>query len=98
MTVRVVDVHQVIHTCPSNPEPHGIDIRGTLVREVPGGPCLAPATIRLGDKTTTIPCRRHEPSDQQCDACRVVIVVRNVITDDLGYQGPDRPAGMQVDS
>ncbi|GAB3330750.1 hypothetical protein RMN56_12715 [Micromonospora halotolerans] len=78
MTTYLVDVEQVIHTCPAHPEPHPYDIRRVLVDVIPGGPCRAPVTIRCGQVTTTIPCHRHEPAKRQCGACRVIVTERTI--------------------
>ncbi|MEU4714083.1 hypothetical protein AB0F73_10605 [Micromonospora purpureochromogenes] len=78
MTIHLVDIEQVIHTCPAYPEPHPFDIRRTLVDVIPGGPCRTPVTIRCGQVTATIPCRRHEPAKRQCGACRVIVTERTI--------------------
>jgi hypothetical protein len=80
MTIHVVDIEQVTHTCPAHGEPHPFDIRRTVVHVIPGGPCRTPVTIRCGEVTTTIPCHRHEPADRQCGACRVIVTQRTIIT------------------
>ncbi|SBT41821.1 hypothetical protein [Micromonospora narathiwatensis] len=78
MTIYLVDVEQVIHTCPAHAEPHPYDIRRTVVDVIPGGPCRAPVTIRCGQMTATIPCHRHEPAKRQCGACRVIVTERTI--------------------
>ncbi len=80
MTIVIVDIEQVLHTCPAEPEPHPFDIRRTVVDVIPGGPCRTPVTIRCGQVTTTIPCRRHEPAKRQCGACRVIVTERTITT------------------
>ena len=78
MTIYLVDVEQVIHTCPGEPEPHPYDTRRVLVDVIPGGPCRAPVTIRCGEQTALIPCHRHEPAKRQCGACRVIVTERTI--------------------
>jgi hypothetical protein len=86
-----VDVHQVTHTCPADPQPHPIDTRRTIVAAIDGGPCRNPITVRSGDTVAQIPCRRHEPHDRQCPACRTVVIERSITTTHLGHQGPQQP-------
>ncbi|MFG1832980.1 hypothetical protein [Micromonospora chersina] len=78
MTIYLVDVEQVIHTCPAHPDPHPYDTRRVLVDVIPGGPCRAPVTIRCGGQTVQIPCRRHVPAKRQCGACRVIVTERTI--------------------
>ncbi|WFE29651.1 hypothetical protein O7623_10880 [Solwaraspora sp. WMMD791] len=78
MSIHLVDVVQVLHTCPADPQPHPYDIRRTLVHVTPGGPCRAPVTIRCGNTTTTIDCGRHRPAAHQCGACRTTVVERTI--------------------
>ncbi|WFE51456.1 hypothetical protein [Micromonospora sp. WMMD1155] len=80
MTIVLVDIEQVTHTCPAYPDAHPFDIRRTLVDVIPGGPCRAPVTIRCGDTTALIPCRRHEPVKRQCSACRVIVTEHTITT------------------
>ncbi|MFI6065296.1 hypothetical protein ACIA47_08500 [Micromonospora sp. NPDC051227] len=80
MTIVLVDIEQVTHTCPAFPDAHPFDIRRTLVDVIPGGPCRAPVTIRCGDTTALIPCRRHEPVKRQCGACRVIVTEHTITT------------------
>ena len=80
MTIYLVDVEQVIHTCPGEPEPHPYDTRRVLVDVIPGGPCRAPVTIRCGQVTTTIACHRHEPPHRQCGACRIIVTQHTITT------------------
>ena len=80
MTIYLVDIEQILHTCPAHSEPHPYDIRRTLVDVIPGGPCRAPVTIRCGDTTTQIPCHRHEPAKRQCGACRVIVTEHTITT------------------
>ncbi|MGS2613644.1 hypothetical protein ACVCAH_03795 [Micromonospora sp. LZ34] len=84
MTIYLVDIEQVTHTCPAHDGPHPFDIRRTLVDVIPGGPCRAPVTIRCGNTTTQIPCHRHEPAKRQCGACRVIVTERTITTRTLG--------------
>ncbi|WP_433494531.1 hypothetical protein ACQP26_29365 [Micromonospora sp. CA-248089] len=85
MTIHIIDIVQLVHTCPAEPGPHPYDIRRILVHVIPGGPCRAPVTIRSGGKTVQIPCRRHEPAKRQCGACRVIVTERTITTlDDEG--------------
>ncbi|WP_328851532.1 hypothetical protein OG994_28295 [Micromonospora globbae] len=79
MTIYLIDVEHVTHTCPAQPDPHPYDTRRTVLDVIPGGPCRAPVTIRCGTTVTEIPCHRHEPAKRQCGACRV-IVRENTIT------------------
>jgi hypothetical protein len=87
VTIHLVTITQVTHTCPAQPEPHPYDIRRTLTHVIPGGPCRAPVTIRCGDVTTEIACHRHEPANRQCGACRVIVTEQSITT-----VGPDRDA------
>ncbi|WBB65759.1 hypothetical protein [Micromonospora sp. WMMD812] len=80
MTIHVVDIEQVTHTCPAFPDAHPVDTRRTVIHVIPGGPCRTPVTIRCGTVTATIACHRHEPADRQCGACRL-IVTQHTITD-----------------
>jgi hypothetical protein len=80
MTIHVVDIEQVVHTCPAQPEPHPYDIRRTVVHVIPGGPCRTPVTIRCGNTTTQVPCGRHEPTNRQCPACRIIVTERSIST------------------
>ncbi|SIN44368.1 hypothetical protein [Micromonospora cremea] len=80
MTIYLVDIEQVIHTCPAFIDPHPFDIRQTLVHVIPGGPCRAPVTVRCGGQTVQIPCHRHEPAKRQCGACRVIVTERTITT------------------
>ncbi|OHX04601.1 hypothetical protein [Micromonospora sp. WMMB235] len=77
MSIHTVDVVQLLHTCPAEPEPHPYDIRRTVIDVIDGGPCRNPVTIRCGT-TTQIPCGRHEPSKRQCSACRVIVIERTI--------------------
>ncbi len=78
MSIHTVDVVQLLHTCPADPEPHPYDIRRTVIDVIDGGPCRNPVTIRCGDTVTQIPCGRHEPSKRQCSACRVIVIERTI--------------------
>ncbi|MEV1145192.1 hypothetical protein [Micromonospora sp. NPDC049799] len=80
MTIVIVDIVQVLHTCPAEPEPHPYDIRRAVVDVIPGGPCRAPVTIRCGNTLIQIPCHRHEPAKRQCGACRVIVTERTITT------------------
>ncbi|PWU55779.1 hypothetical protein DLE60_27365 [Micromonospora globispora] len=86
MTIYLVDVEQIIHTCPADPGPHPYDIRRTLIDVIPGGECRAPVTIRCGDTTTQIPCHRHEPAKRQCGACRVIVTEHTITTRTLAAE------------
>ena len=80
MTIYLVDIEQVIHTCPAYAEPHPYDIRRTVVDVTPGGACRAPVTVRCGNTITQVPCHRHEPVKRQCGACRVIVTERTITT------------------
>ncbi|MGK5441828.1 hypothetical protein ACSNN7_08395 [Micromonospora sp. URMC 105] len=80
MTIYLVDIEQIMHTCPAEPEPHPFDIRRTLVDVIPGGPCRAPVTVRCGGQAVQVPCHRHEPAKRQCGACRVIVTERTITT------------------
>jgi hypothetical protein len=69
-----------MHTCPAQPGPHPYDIRRTVVHVIPGGPCRTPVTIRCGNTTTQVPCGRHEPTNRQCPACRIIVTERSIST------------------
>ena len=91
MTIHVVDINHLTHTCPAWPdEPHPYDTRRTIVDITPGGPCRTPVTIRCGQVTTTIACHRHEPADRQCGACRLIVTTRRITEVFMGHHGPDR--------
>ncbi|MDM4721623.1 hypothetical protein QTQ03_19245 [Micromonospora sp. WMMA1363] len=90
MTIHVVDINHLTHTCPAWPdEPHPYDTRRTIVDITPGGPCRTPVTIRCGQVTTTIACHRHEPADRQCGACRLIVTTRRITEVFMGHHGPD---------
>ncbi|MBU8857427.1 MULTISPECIES: hypothetical protein [unclassified Micromonospora] len=78
MSIHLVDIVQVLHTCPAEPEPHPYDIRRTVIDVIDGGPCRNPVTIRCGTTTVQIPCRRHEPTKRQCGACRVIVTEHTI--------------------
>ncbi|MGV9213200.1 hypothetical protein ACTFTM_15195 [Micromonospora sp. RB23] len=80
MSIHLVDIEQVTHTCPAHPDAHPFDTRRTLIDVIPGGPCRTPVTIHCGDTTALIPCRRHEPAKRQCGACRVIVTERTITT------------------
>ncbi|MFE9916611.1 hypothetical protein ACFYPG_15790 [Micromonospora sp. NPDC005553] len=80
MTIHVVDIEQVTHTCPAFAEPHVYDTRRTVIDVIPGGPCRTPVTIRCGDTTAIIACHRHEPGDRQCGACRIIVTQHTITT------------------
>ena len=80
MTIHIVDIEQVTHTCPAEAGPHPYDIRRTLVDTIDGGACRTPVTIRVGDTVAQVACGRHEPVDRQCPACRTIVTQR-AITD-----------------
>jgi hypothetical protein len=91
MTSIQVDIHQRIHTCPAEADPHPYDTRRTILAVLPGGPCRQPVTVRSGDTTATIACGRHVPRERQCPACRVVVVEHAITTEFLGHHGPQHP-------
>ncbi|WP_439427774.1 hypothetical protein [Micromonospora sp. LA-10] len=78
MSIHTVDVVQLLHTCPAEPEPHPYDIRRTVVDVIDGGPCRNPVTTRCGTTVTQIRCGRHEPTKRQCSACRVIVIERTI--------------------
>jgi hypothetical protein len=80
MTIHLVDLELVLHSCPAQQGPHPYDIRRTIVDTIDGGPCRRPVVIRCGDTTTQIPCGRHEPANRQCPACRVIVTERTITT------------------
>ncbi|MET8350913.1 hypothetical protein [Micromonospora sp. NPDC005206] len=80
MTIHVVDIEQVTHTCPAYVEAHPYDTRRTVLHVIPGGPCRTPVTIRCGETTATIACHRHEPTDRQCGACRIIVTQHTITT------------------
>ena len=73
VSIYLVAVQHVLHTCPAEPGPHPVDTRCTVLHVTPGRPCAAPVTIRCGDATAVVPCGRHNPADQQCGNCRTII-------------------------
>lgn len=80
MTIHVVDIDHITHTCPAHTGPHIFDTRRTVIDVIPGGPCRAPVTIHSGDTTTQIPCYRHEPATRQCGACRTIVTEHTITT------------------
>jgi hypothetical protein len=92
MTAYQVDVHHLTHTCPADREPHPYDTRRTVVAVAPGGPCRRPVTVRSGDTTTVIDCGRHLPREQQCPACRIIVIEHTVTFTHTGHHGPQHPA------
>jgi hypothetical protein len=96
MTIYLIDVHTVTHTCPANPQPHPVDTRRTIVHVTPGRPCQHPVTVRSGDRTAVIPCSRHEPAHRQCPPCRTIITTRTHTTEHRGNEGPVHLAPRQV--
>jgi hypothetical protein len=90
MSIHVVDVHRLTHTCPADPQPHPYHTWHTVVHVVAGGPCRTPVTIRSGAVITEIACGRHEPPERQCSACRIIVVERSITDQHLGYHGPAR--------
>jgi hypothetical protein len=88
MTAYQVDVHHDTHTCPADPEPHPYDTRRTIIAAAPGGPCRQPVTVRSGDTTTTVACRRHAPREQRCPACRITVIEHTVTFTHTGPQHP----------
>jgi hypothetical protein len=84
MTHYLVDVCHYTHTCPADRAPHVVDTCRTVVEGIPADPCQQPVTVRSGDTTTVLDCRRVLPGDQQCPACRTVITVRRETTIHLG--------------
>nr|WP_030501474.1 hypothetical protein [Micromonospora purpureochromogenes] len=97
MTIHVVDIEQVTHTCPAYPdEPHPYDTRRTVIHVIPGGPCRTPVTIRCGQVATTIACHRHEPADRQCGACRTIVTTRRITEVFMGHHGPDHTRPHEV--
>jgi hypothetical protein len=79
MTIYLVDVHVLTHTCPADPEPHPVRTSRTVVHVTPGGPCRTPVTLHCHDATTIqLSCGRREPRERQCDACRTIIIERTV--------------------
>lgn len=74
MNIHRIDAHHIVHRCPTDPQPHGVDIRRTIVHITDTGPCLTPVTIGHDTSATaTVACGRHEPHERQCDNCRTVI-------------------------
>jgi hypothetical protein len=88
VSIVVIDMHVITHTCPADPEPHAVDIRRRIVHTIPGRPCLTPVTRHSGKAPTTFPCGQWLPSDRQCGNCRTIITVRSVTTEHRGYEGP----------
>jgi hypothetical protein len=88
VTIHIVDIHQVTHTCPAHPDPHPYDTRRTIVHTIPGGPCRTPVTIRCGHTTTTVPCGRQEPAKRQCPPCATVVTEHTITTRHLTNEMP----------
>jgi hypothetical protein len=80
MTIHVVDIEHITHTCPAQPEPHPYDTRRTVIAVIPGGPCRTPVTIRCGNTTTELACGRHRPANEQCGACRNIVTQHSITT------------------
>lgn len=83
MSIYLVDVHHVTHTCPSSVDPHPYDTTRTVRYVTDGGACRTPVTIRCGDKTVSVACGRHEPAHRQCAACRVIVTERTITAEHL---------------
>jgi hypothetical protein len=86
--IITVDLYETRHACPANPEPHTLTRQHSIVDITPGGTCRTPVTIRIGNQVRRVACRRHEPAERQCLACRPLFIVRDTIHTDLGWQGP----------
>lgn len=91
MTFVHVAIQQIMHTCPASPEPHAIDTRRVIVGLVLGGPCRQPIAVRVNNTAVLVACGRRLPRDRRCPACRITVIERDIVTIDLGYQGPQRP-------
>ena len=88
MTIYLVHIDQDTHTCPAGPQPHVVESRRQILAVIDGGPCQTPVTIRCGDTTATVACRRHEPAQRQCGACRVIVTEQSITNHHRGYEGP----------
>lgn len=64
---------------------HVIDRQTTIVATQDDGPCRTPVRVRVGDHQAQVACARIRPPDQQCVACRVLLIVRHVTYTDLGH-------------
>jgi hypothetical protein len=96
VTIYLVDVHDLTHTCPADSEPHPYITNRRIVHVTPGRPCLTPVTVHPGPVSTVVDCHRVRPHGGQCVNCRTIITVRHHTTEYRGYQGPEpktaRPA------
>ena len=84
----LVDVHEITHTCPADPEPHAIDTRRRIVAATYTGPCLSPVPVRVAGREVPVACGRRLRRDEQCDNCRPVIEIRNRTSTHIGHTGP----------
>jgi hypothetical protein len=102
VTIYAVAIVRLTHTCPADPQPHPFDTRRTIVHVTPGGACRQPVTIRCGDIVAVIACGRHRPADQQCGACKTIVVEHTITAQFRGHHGaealiPAVPAGHAPD-
>ena len=88
MTVITIDLYEAWHVCPANLEPHAVSRSRSIIDITPGGPCRTPVTVRVGDVVREIDCRRHEPTERQCVACKPLFIIPKTVHTDLGWQGP----------
>jgi hypothetical protein len=103
VTIYAVTISRLTHTCPADPQPHPYDTRRTIVHITPGGACRQPVTIRCGDSTTVIACGRHRPADQQCGACKTIVVEHAITAAFRGHHSAEAltagavPPGLAVE-
>ncbi len=84
MTIYYINVKQYVHRCPAEPDRHHvIDRQPTIVATTPGGPCLKP----IGSRGQEFPCGRIAVHENQCAACKTQVVINELDTIDLGFQG-----------
>ena len=88
MTATQIDILHLTHTCPANPEPHIYGTYRVVVAIAPGGPCRNPVTVRSGDTTAVIDCRRHLPREQRCPTCQDIVLEHRVTITFTGHHGP----------
>lgn len=78
MTFYHVDITHYVHTCPAQAEPHIWQTVRKVVDRIPGGPCRNPIVLYLGGTLNVVTCGTYRPADQQCPACRNVVIERTV--------------------
>ncbi|GGJ88851.1 hypothetical protein GCM10010123_18060 [Pilimelia anulata] len=76
MTIATIDQLRLVHACTGD----AVVTENLVIHVTDGGPCQQPVTLRDGHTTTVIDCARRLPNDEQCRACRPIIVLRDTFT------------------